>query len=171
LVELATGGFCRLLRASATGFSLRSEDEQQALLEAFGRFLNGLTEPIQIAVRSEPVDLHSWAERLERSLPESATGPLRSAAASHARFLAELGSHAEVRRREIVLVLNTQAREQPLAQATLERRAAETVDLLQAAGVELQPLNGEQAARLLARTLDPPGPPPGSFLTGVVSGC
>jgi hypothetical protein len=171
LVELTAGGFCLLLRASATGFSLRSEDEQQALVEAFGRFLNGLTDPIQIAVRSEPVDLNGWAERLESSLPESATGPLKAAAAGHARFLAELGSHAEVRRREIVLVLNTRSREQPLAQATLERRAAETVDLLEAAGVELQPLSGEQAADLLARTLDPPGPPPGTSLSGAVRGC
>lgn len=171
LVELASGGFCLLLRASATGFSLRSEEEQQALVEAFGRFLNGLTDPIQIDVRSEPVDLNDWAARLERSLPEDASRPLKTAAASHGRFLAELGSHAEVRRREIVLVLNTHTLEQPLAQTTLERRAAETVELLQSAGVELHPLNGEQTARLLARTLDPPGPPAGTTLTGVVGKC
>jgi len=40
--------------------------------------------------------------------------------------------------------------------------------LLRAAGVELRPLAGEQAAALLARALDPPGPPLGATLEGVV---
>ena len=48
---------------------------------------------------------------------------------------------------------------------------AETIDLLQAAGVELHPLTGEETAHLLARSLDPPGAPKGASLTGVVSGC
>ena len=170
LVELTTGGFCRLLRASATGFALRSEEEQQALVEAFGRFLNSLADPIQISVHSQPVDLNGWAAQLERSLPESASPLLRSAAAAHARFVADLGSQAQVRRREIVLVLNTRERERAAAKTTLERRADETIELLQSAGVELQPLSGEETARLLARTLDPPGPAPGAELTGVVCG-
>ena len=167
LVELATGGFCLVLRASATSFALRSDDEQEALVEAFGRFLNGLADPIQIAVRSQPVDLNGWATRLENSVPESATRPLRAAAAAHARFVAGLAGQAEVRQREIVLILGSQAGEQ----TALERRAGETIDLLQAAGVELQQLTGEETAALLACTLDSPGPPTGSELTGVVSGC
>ncbi len=171
LVELATGGFCLLLRASATGFALRSEDEQQALVEAFGRFLNGLADPIEIAVRSEPVDLNDWAARLDRSVPENATTSLKAAASAHARFVSDLAGQAEVRRREIVLVLTTRERERAAATATLERRATETTDLLQSAGVELQPLTGPEAATLLARTLDPPGTPAGSELTGVVHGC
>ena len=76
-----------------------------------------------------------------------------------------------MRRREIVLILTTHEREQQAAQSELERRANETVDALQAAGVELQPLNGEQTAALLARSLDPPGPPAGCTLDGVISGC
>lgn len=170
LVELTTGGFCLLLRASATGFALRSEEEQQALVEAFGRFLNGLADPIQIAVHSQPVDLNGWASRLQQSIPESASGLLKSAAAAHARFVADLGNQAEVRRREIVLVLNTRTRERTEAKTTLERRADETIGLLQSAGVELRRLSGAETALLLARTLDPPGPPPGAGLTGVVCG-
>jgi hypothetical protein len=171
LVALTDGGFCRLLRASATGFALRSDEEQQALLEAFGRFLNGLADPIQIAVHSQPVDLDGWAAKLEHSLPTDANPQLKAAGAAHAQFVAGLGSNAEVRQREIVLVLTARTRERAAAQAELERRASETVDQLQAAGVELQPLSGQEAAELLAHTLDPPGPPIGSSLSGVVRGC
>jgi hypothetical protein len=171
MVELATGGFCVLLRATATGFSLRSEEEQEAMVEAFGRFLNGLADPIQIAVRSEPVNLQVWADRLTHAIPDHASRSLRAAATAHARFVAELAGQAEVRRREILLVLNTPGRDRGEAQAILARRAAETIDLLQVAGVELQPLTGTETAALLARALDPPGSPPGSQLSGVVHGC
>jgi hypothetical protein len=171
VIALADGGHCVLLRASAAGFALRSDDEQQALLEAFGRFLNGLAEPIEIVVRSEPVDLADWAARLQRSLPESVGDAVRAVAAAHARFVAELGEQAEVRRREIIVVLRTSERDHAAAKATLERRVGEAIELLQSAGVELQPLAGADAVALLARVLDPPGIPAGSSLAGTVHGC
>ena len=171
LVDLSHGGFCRLLRASATGFALRSDEEQQALVEAFGRFLNGLTDPVEIVVRSEPVDLNSWADRLEHTLPAASAPSLRAAAVAHARFVAELGSQAEVRRREIVLVLRSSRSDREEAHGELERAAGETIDLLQAAGVELHPLTGKETALLLARTLDPPGPPRGARLAEWCSRC
>src|SRR5207244_6808232 len=64
LVELEGGRFALLLRASGTGFSLRSEEEQAALVEGFGRFLNALAEPIEIVVRSEPVEIGPLLTRL-----------------------------------------------------------------------------------------------------------
>lgn len=171
LVELADGSHCLLLRASAASFALRSEDEQQALLEAFGRFLNGLADPIAICVRSEPINLNDWAERLIRSLPASGSGAVKLAAAGHARFVTELAAQAEVRRREIVLVLKSEERARSVAKTALARRSGEAIDLLQPAGVELQPLNGGETVALLARTLDPPGLPAGTSLTGLVHGC
>lgn len=171
LIELAGGGFCRLLSASAASFTLRSDEEQQALVDAFGNFLNALAEPAQIVVRSEPVDLHAWASRLEQTLPEHASRRLRAAAADHGRFVAALGERDDVRHRQILLVLLDESRDRQVAQPRLERRSNETIELLRAAGVDLQPLEGEKSARLLAQTLNPPGPPAGCALTGAVHGC
>jgi hypothetical protein len=172
LVELADGRFCLLLRASSASFALRSEEEQAALVEAFGRFLNSTADPLEIVIASEPVDLEARAEALQRSALELPNAALRRAALDHSRFLPQLGAGEEVRRREILLVLSsTRARERAAARTALERRAAEAIELLRAAGVELRALGGEEAARLLARVLDPPGPPAGSQLTGAVQGC
>jgi hypothetical protein len=172
LVELVDGGFCLLLRASSTSFALRSEEEQAALVEAFGRFLNSTADPLEIVIASEPVDLEARAEALQREALELPNAALRRTALGHARFLAQLGSEEEVRRREILLVLSSpRARERSTAQTALGRRAAEAVELLRAAGVELRPLHGAEAAQRLARLLDPPGPPAGSTLTGVVKAC
>lgn len=171
VVELDDGSFCVLLRAGSATFALRSDEEQEALVDGFARFLNGLTEPAQIVVRSEPVDLAARAAALADTAG-SLDGPaLQAAAVAHARFLAGLEREDEIRRREIVVLLVTRARAREAASVSLLRRAAEAVELLSAAGVDLQPLDGSQAAALLGRALDPPGPPTGSELSGVITRC
>lgn len=169
LVDLGAHGFSRLLRATASSFALRTDEEQEAMVAAFARYLNGLTQPIEISVVSEPVNLDEWASELTRSAAASNNTALTAAAADHASFTAALGERAEVRRREILLTLRAPRGERSTAQTELERRVSETVELLRAAGVELQPLDGPETVRLLAGLLDPPGPPDGSELEGTVS--
>src|SRR5262249_45037455 len=159
------------LRASSTSFQLRGDEEQEALVESFGRFLNGILDPIEVVVRSEPVELAARAEALEEVAATMVNPALQRAALGHARFLRELGGGEKGRRRKIPLAIVTRARERAQAQTAVERRAGEAIELLHAAGVELRILRGEQAAALLARTLDPPGPPAGSTLTEVVTRC
>ena len=171
VVDLVDGSSCLLLRASSTSFALRSDEEQAALVEAFGRFLNSIAEPIEIAVRSEPVDLEATAAKLEQAAANLDEPALRRAAGGHARFLREMNATQNLRRREILLVLATRARDADAARTALERRAGEASELLRAADVELHTLRGEEAAAALARTLDPPGPPPGAALTGLVRAC
>lgn len=171
LIELADGSFCVLLRAASGSFGLKSEEEQTALVEGFGRFLNGVSDPIAIYVRSEPVELEQRAGTLERRAAGFNSKALADAALAHARFLRDLPSGADLRRREILLLLCTRAREAATARTTLERRASETAELLRAAGVELYPLDGEQSAALLARAFDPPGPPAGCALEGAITAC
>jgi hypothetical protein len=169
LIDLGREGSCRLLRASASSFALRTEEEQEAMVAAFARYLNGLTQPVEITVLSEPVDLDEWATELARQAAASSNRSLVEAASDHARFTAALGERAEVRRREILLTLHVPRGERAAVQAELERRTGETIELLRAAGVELQPLDGPQTVRLLAGLLDPPGPRAGSELGGTVS--
>jgi hypothetical protein len=171
LVELADGSFCVLLRAASGSFALKSDEEQAALVDAFGRFLNSIGEPAAIYVRSEPVDLDQRAAQLDATAATITEPALAEAARAHARFLRELPAGGELRRREILLLLCSRAREAASARATLERRASETAELLRAAGVELCALDGDETAALLARALDPPGPPEGCALEGVVGAC
>jgi hypothetical protein len=166
VIELAGDRFCLLVAASGTSFALRSDEEQAALVDAFGRFLNSLVEPVQIAVRGEPLDLDARAAALHESAAGLPDPALARAARGHARFLCELAGGDGIRRREILLVLGAQARDRETAATMLHRRAEEATGLLAGAGVSLRALDGDQAAGLLARTLDPPGPPAGSHLDG-----
>jgi hypothetical protein len=167
LVELTDSSYCLLLSAQATSFELRSADEQAAFVSAFARFLNALAEPIQISVQSAQTSLQPQADQIVQAAESQQPG-LRAAALDHAHFLRSLGETKPLRRRRIVLVLRTRERQPALARAALERLAAEATELLRGAEVHLDPLDGDQAAALLARSLDPPGPAEGSHLQGVI---
>jgi hypothetical protein len=167
LIELADGCYCRLLSARGASFELRSADEQAAFVSAFERFLNALANAIQISVLSEQASLRPQAEQIEDATADHTPG-LREAALDHARFLRSLGETQPLQRRRIVLVLRSRERQADLAETALARLAAEAIELLRGADVALQPLDGEQAAALLARSLDPPGPLDGSHLTGEI---
>jgi hypothetical protein len=171
LVALGDGSFCLMLRAASGSFALKGDEEQAVLVDAFGRFLNSVTEPFAIYVRSEPVNLDDRADALEQKADAIGQSQLADAALAHACFLRELPAGGELRRRDLLLLLCARARDVATARTTLERRAQETTELLRAAGVELTRLDGEQTAALLARAFDPPGPPVGCTLAGVVQGC
>jgi PrgI family protein len=171
VVELADGTSALLLAASGTSWALRSSEEQAALADAYGKWLNSLVAPCAITVRSELVDVAERAQVVERAalgLPHPA---LARCARDYAKFLASFAEGDGLRRRQILLVLSTRAREREAASADLERRASDAANLLRAAGVSLQPLDGEAATALLLGALEPPGPPAVSHLDGVIGRC
>jgi PrgI family protein len=172
VVELADGTSALLLAATGTSWALRSEEEQAALAEAYGRWLNSLVEPTAITVRAERVDLTERARAIEQAAKTLPHPALARCAETYAQFLCELSREGDgLRRRQIVLVLSTRTRERETARADLERRAAETESLLHAAGAELHALDGQDAAALLLDAFDHPGPPAGSQLDGVIHRC
>jgi hypothetical protein len=172
VVELADGTSALLLAASGTSWALRSEEEQAALAEAYGKWLNSLVEPTAITVRSEPVDLAKQASAIEHAAPGLPHPALARCARTYAQFLTELADEGGgLRRRQILLVLSTRSYERETAKADLERRASETTNLLRSAGVELHRLDGQHAAALLLDALEPPGPSAGSRLDGVIHRC
>ena len=159
VVDLGREGRALLARASSVTFSLRTPAEQEALVGAFARWLNSLTEPVQLLVRAEPVDLAPMVDAIVEAAPSLPDLALEAAARDHARFLAELGRGRTLLRRELLVVFW-----EPVSGAAgerLRRRAEEAVADLAAAGVALAVLEGAEASACLARATDPgAGPPP-----------
>lgn len=150
-VDLGADGQALILRAAAAAFSLRSPAEQQAMVTAFSRWLNSLSEPVQILVHTEPQDLGPAITVLTDAAPALPHPALEAAAKDHAGFLAGLTAQGLLARQ--VLVVLRQAADGPDA-GRLARRAAEAQAAMAAAGVNLEVLDGPAASRLLAATLD-----------------
>lgn len=183
VLDLGRDGLAVICRASAVTFSLRTPEEQEALVAGFARYLSSLAEPVQVLVRAEPLDVTPAVERLVEAAPGLPHVALERACRDHAAFLTELAAARTLLRREVLVVLRqpkgqgadpstTRAGEAPEngagtdGAARLVRWANEAVSALAAAGVSLSVLDGAAAAAVLARCLDPgtaasSGPPSG----------
>jgi hypothetical protein len=173
VVDLGSDGLAVICRASAVTFSLRTPAEQEALVSGFARFLSSLADPVQILVRSAPLDVGPAIDALLDAAPGLPHVALERAARDHAEFLGDLAASRALLRREVLVVLR-----QPAGQAGAEgegagrllRRAAEAAAALAAAGVSLSVLDGPAAASVLGRCLDPAAPPRPGGLPGAADG-
>ncbi|WP_405430938.1 PrgI family protein [Micromonospora sp. NBC_00617] len=59
-----------MVAATNVNLALRTPDEQVALVDTFGRWLNSLSTPTQIVVSAQPVDLRSHARKLAHAADE-----------------------------------------------------------------------------------------------------
>jgi hypothetical protein len=151
-----------MVAATSVNLALRTADEQAALIDTFGRWLNSLSTPTQIVVSAQPVDLHSGARTLADAAAELPHPALADAAADHARFLDELAERRDPLRRQVLIVTRTTAGERGGHAA--RRRADDTVRSLSGLGVTTRALDGHAATEALAAAADPYRPPrPGAL--------
>lgn len=67
LVVLKNGSCCLVLTTNAINFGLLSEPEQDATIYAYAGFLNSLSFPIQILIRSQKKDISSYLSLLKKA--------------------------------------------------------------------------------------------------------
>jgi hypothetical protein len=138
-----------LIACGTTNVHLRTGDEQAALVDAYGRFLNALTGPAQVVVSAQRHDLTPYARAVADAALRLPDPALRAAAAGHAAFLQDLDSTWEPLRRQVLAVV-------PAGHAEAAARA------LAGLGISTAVLNGQAVTAALAAAVDPyASPPPG----------
>lgn len=75
IVILKNGSMRMVLLASSINFSLKSEDEQNAIVMQYQSFLNSLAFPIEIVMQSRRIDLDRYLSKLSDRLSRE-TNPL-----------------------------------------------------------------------------------------------
>jgi hypothetical protein len=94
-----------MLACGTTNIALRTGAEQAALLDGFGRFLNGLTGSAQLVVAARRHDLSPYADALDEAAARLPHPALRTAAADHAAFLRDLNTTREPLHRQVLAVV------------------------------------------------------------------
>src|SRR5258708_20093051 len=89
-----------ILKVSSVNFSLLSENDQDAVIEGFKSFLNGLAFPIQILVRNLPYDLSGYLRAVEMT-----KGSMPETARDHAQFVRLLSSRRSLVQREYYIIV------------------------------------------------------------------
>ncbi len=89
-----------ILRINPINFGLMSEEDQDALIEGFKTFLNGLSFPIQIIIRNLPYRLDEYLRTMDQ-----VQGELAEMAHDHANFVRELASKRSLVKRVFYIVV------------------------------------------------------------------
>ena len=176
IIDLDGDGTAIICRATAITFALRTPAEQQALIAAFGRYLNSLTIDVQVVLRSEPIDLTTTIHDLHDRAGGLPHPGLERAARAHAAFLSGLTAERELLARHVLLVFHDRAGGDG-AGPRLQRMATDAKAALGVAGIVVTLLDGPAASGVLASAADPWASPrpagmaaPDDIITGTVTG-
>ncbi len=77
VVILKEGGYRGILMCSSVNFSLKSENEQKAIIGGFQTFLNTLDFSVEIVVHSRKMDIRPYLARLQERAGEQKTELMR----------------------------------------------------------------------------------------------
>lgn len=95
-IVVRDGSLRAVVAVSSTNFSLKSEDEQNALTGAYQGFLNSLDFPIQILVRSRVLDINSYLEKLQGLTSSQTNELLRIQMTEYVEYVAKLVEFASI---------------------------------------------------------------------------
>lgn len=89
IVLTKDGGACLVLESSSLNFGLLSEKEQQAVIFAYAAFLNSLSFPIQIVIRSQVKDISKYMDYLKKARQKITNPKLAGVMDNYSNFVKE----------------------------------------------------------------------------------
>jgi hypothetical protein len=100
-----------VLNTSSVNFELKSEDEQDALIDTYQSILNSLVCPIQILICVREMDLDKYIEDLHAKLQNETEGIYRKQIANYTEFVGKLVAKNKILSRQFYVVLPYNAKD------------------------------------------------------------
>lgn len=94
-----------VLKVQAMNFNLKSQEEQDAILIGYQRFLNAVNFPIQIIIRSLRVDIESYINKLKNLALKQENPLLQEQTYKYIDFLLTLVDIAQIMKKEFYIVV------------------------------------------------------------------
>ncbi len=105
VVILRDGTVRAVLAVSSVNFSLKSEEEQEAIISAYVGFLNSLDFPIQIVIQSRRLNIEDYLNRLAEAERGQANELLKAQIADYRQFVDELISMGQIMSKRFYVVV------------------------------------------------------------------
>lgn len=106
LVLLKTGWVALVMTTTAVNFDLLSEAEQDATIYAFGAFLNSLSFPLQILIRSKKADITSYFQSLEEAEATQVNPDIKRQIQKYKDFIQSTVQQKTVLDKKFYLIIN-----------------------------------------------------------------
>lgn len=105
VVILKDGTLRSVLMVSSINFSLKSEDEQNALVSAYVGFLNSLDFPLQIIMQSRKLQIKPYLEKLAKIEREQTNELLQAQVADYKAFIEEFVEIGQIMTKRFYVVV------------------------------------------------------------------
>lgn len=102
---LPNGKYRAVLQISSINFELKSEDEQDALIETYQSFLNSLSTPLQIMVRVREMDMDKYLEDFKDRLKHEKEKVYKEEIKHYTDFVAKLIKKNKILSRHFYVVI------------------------------------------------------------------
>lgn len=104
-VLLKNGGIRAVLQVNAINFNLKSEAEQEGILIGYQSFLNTLTFPVQIFIRSAKLNIDPYIHSLREMGDKQPNSLLKNQTLSYANFIEKLITVADIMQKKFYIVV------------------------------------------------------------------
>ena len=118
-VLLKKGGLRAVLEVETLNFNLKSETEQQGIISGYESFINTLTFPLQIVIRSTKVNIDPYIEQIRQKAIAQENDLLREQTESYALFVEKIVEVADIMQKRFLVVVpldDTEQKKSPLSQ-------------------------------------------------------
>lgn len=99
------GSMRMVLMVSSINFALKSEDEQQAVIQGYMQFLNTLEHPIQISIQSRKMNIDGYLARLKEQEDTITNELLKTQIRDYTSFINELVDLGEIMQKRFFVVV------------------------------------------------------------------
>ena len=104
-VVMKDGTLRAVLLVSSINFALKSEDEQNAVIDSYVRFLNNLSFTLQIVIQSRELDIDNYLEYLKTKEKEQMNKLLKVQTADYIEYIKELTSLGKIMNKRFYVVV------------------------------------------------------------------
>ena len=104
-VIMKDGTLRAVLLVSSINFALKSEDEQNAVIDSYVRFLNNLSFNLQIVIQSRELDIENYLQYLKGKEKEQTNKLLKVQTADYIEYIKELTSLGKIMNKRFYVVV------------------------------------------------------------------
>ena len=105
VVILKDGTLRSVIMVSSINFALKSQDEQQAMIQSYMQFLNGIEYPIQVVIQSRKMNIDAYLHALDEQEKSIGNELLRAQISDYRSFIEDLVELGEIMQKRFYLVI------------------------------------------------------------------
>jgi hypothetical protein len=105
VVVMRDGSLRAVLMLSSINFALKSEEEKNAIIGSYQSFLNSLSYPVQIYIKSRKLHLDGYLASLDKQLASQTNELLRLQTTQYKEFIGELLQYASIMEKRFFVIV------------------------------------------------------------------